>query len=368
MAIFYEISYTLKNKNTSNEGVRLIMRLAVVGYGGVGKAFVGLLASKGSYLRDEGLDIKLNYVMNSRVGIYCSEGIDCEALAKFSKTDDDLTQYKKGTPRQMTFDDVIDKEHIDVLIEMTPTNKKTGEPGLTFIRKALERGIHVVTANKGPIMLAYKGLNELAAKHDVQLAVGCTSGGALPTVNGGLIDMAGSTILSIEGVLNGTTNFILDEMTHRGVTYDDALKKAMDLGIAETDPTLDVEGWDTAIKLLILTNILMNEEKTLDDVSVKGITDITPEQINEAKAEDKKYKLVGRTINKNGVLHMAVCPEKLDREHPLYSIDGKNKGVRYDSDTLGDLTISGGASGVIPAAASVLRDLINICRGYRYSR
>ncbi len=344
------------------------MRLAVVGYGGVGKAFVDLLASKKLYLQKEGLDIKLNYVLNSRVGIYSPKGIDCKTLAEFSRTNDDLTQYNEGTLTQKPFDDVMDKKYIDVLIEMTPTNNKTGEPGLTHIRKAMEKGIHVITANKGPVLLAYKKLNELAAKHNVQFAIGCTSGGALPTVNGGLIDLAGATILSIEGVLNGTTNFILDEMANRDVTYEDALEKAMALGIAEADPTLDVEGWDTAVKLLILTNILMNEEKNLDDVSVKGITGITPALITKAKEEDKKYKLVGKTVNDNGTLRMSVGPEKLNREHPLYSIDGKNKAVRYDSDTLGDLTISGGASGVIPAAASVLRDLINIHRGYRYSR
>src|SRR5690606_11051150 len=143
------------------------------------------------------------------------------------------------------------------------------------------------------------------------------SGGALPTVNGGLIDMAGSTILSIEGVLNGTTNYILDQMEQKGTTYHEALKKAMEIGIAETDPTLDVEGWDTAAKLLILTNILMNQEKTIEDISVVGITGITPEQINRAREEGRKYKLIGRTENKDGTLKMTVRPEKLDKSHPL---------------------------------------------------
>ncbi|NLO25908.1 MAG: homoserine dehydrogenase [Clostridiales bacterium] len=344
------------------------MRLAVVGFGGVGRAFVELLVLKRSLLYDEGLDIKVNYVINSRAGVYAPDGIDCASLIKFIQKDNDLSHYKNGGSKNINFDSIMNKKDIDVLVEMTPTNKKTGEPGMTYVKRALENGIHVITSNKGPIMLAYKKLNMLAARHSVQLGIGCTSGGALPTVNGGLIDMAGSAILSIEGVLNGTTNYILEQMEQEGITYHEALKKAMEIGIAEADPTLDVEGWDTASKLLILTNILMNEEKTIEDVSVEGITGITPEQIEQAKQEGKKYKLVGRTQNKAGALYMTVRPEKLDEWHPLYRIDGKNKAVRYVSDTLGDLTISGGASGVTPAAASILRDLINIHRGYRYSR
>lgn len=344
------------------------MRLAVVGFGGVGRAFVELLVTKQAYLHDEGLDIKVNYVTNSRGGVYCPEGIDCRSLIEFAKSKGDLVQYKNGGSKQVTFDGIMENRDIDVLVEMTPTNKETGEPGMTHIKRALERGIHVVTSNKGPVMLAYRKLNKLAADNGVQFGIGCTSGGALPTVNGGVIDMAGAIILSIEGVLNGTTNFILEEMEQKGVPYDAALKRAMDLGIAETDPTLDVEGWDTATKLLILTNILMDQQKSLEDVSVEGITGITPRQIKEAEKEGRKYKLVGRTINQDGKLQMTVKPERLDSSHSLFGIDGRNKAVRYVSDTLGDLTISGGASGVVPAAASVLRDLINIHRGYRYSR
>ncbi len=344
------------------------MRLAVVGYGGVGKAFVELLEAKKSYLHSEGLDIKVNYVLNSRGGVYAPGGIECPALIGFTKGGGNLAQYKYGGSKDITFDSIMKKKDIDVLIEMTPTNKETGRPGMSYIKSALENGIHVITSNKGPVMLAYKELNSLAVQKGVQFGMGCTAGGALPTVNCGLIDMAGSNILSIEGILNGTTNYILEQMEREGTTYREALKKAMDIGIAEADPTLDVEGWDTAGKLLILTNVLMNREMKMNDISVEGITGITQAHIDEAKKEGRKYKLVGRTTNRDGRLDMTVRPEKIDKSHPLYNIDGRYKAVRYVSDTLGDLTISGGPSGVTPAAASVLRDLVNIHRGYRYSR
>jgi homoserine dehydrogenase len=140
----------------------------------------------------------------------------------------------------------MNKKDIDVLVEMTPTNKETGEPGMTYVKRALEKRNTRHNFQQGANNAGIQKLNMLAARHSVQLGIGCTSGGALPTVNGGLIDMAGSAILSIEGVLNGTTNYILEQMEQEGITYHEALKKAMEIGIAEADPTLDVEGWDTA--------------------------------------------------------------------------------------------------------------------------
>ncbi|WZL72928.1 homoserine dehydrogenase [Clostridiaceae bacterium 35-E11] len=344
------------------------MRMAIIGYGGVGSAFIRLLNDKKSNLVHEGIDIVVHYIINSSGGIYDPAGINYLDVIEFSKTKRDLTKYPKGGSKDVTFDKMLERKDVDIVVEMTPTNKKTGEPGMTHITKALENGIHVVTANKGPILLNFRKLNELAAQNKVQLCIGCTTGGALPAINGGIMDLAGADILSIEGVLNGTTNFILKEMDDQGSTYKEALKKAQDLGIAETDPTLDVEGWDTAAKLLILTNVLMNEEKTLEDITVEGITNITPQDIQQAKAEKKKYKLIGKTINEDQILKMTVKLEKLEDTHPLYGVEGKNKAVRYTSDTLGDLTIIGGASGVMPAAASILRDVINIHRGYKFSK
>lgn len=342
------------------------MRIAVIGYGGVGRAFLKLINSKKSYLEKEGLEIQLNYVIGRNGGVYNSEGIDIQNFIEFGEGQRDITAYPAGGSSEVSFESMLQNKDVDLVIEMTPTNKETGEPGMTHIRRALENGINVVTANKGPILLAYKELKDIALKNKVQLGIGCTTGGALPSINGGIIDLAGADILSIEGVLNGTTNFIINEMEKSGVTYKEALKKAQELGIAETNPSLDVEGWDTASKLLILTNVLMNEEKKLGDISVQGITQITPEEIKSCLAEGKKYKLVGKTIIENEKLKMTVKLEKLDSTHPLYGVDGKNKAVRYTSDTLGDLTVIGGASGVIPAAASILRDIINIHRGYRF--
>jgi len=342
------------------------MRVAIIGYGGVGRALVQLVSSKKDYLHKEGLQIQVNYIIGRDGGVYNKEGIDLEDFMEFGAKQRDIIKYPKGGDQGVSFNKMLQNRDVDFVIELTPTNKETGEPGMNHIKRSLEQGINVVTANKGPILLAYKELKNIAIKNHVQLGIGCTTGGALPSINGGSIDLAGAEILSIEGVLNGTTNFIINEMENKGITYLEALENAKELGIAETNSRLDVEGFDTATKLLILTNILMDEEKSLQDIIIQGITKITSEEVKNCLDEGNKYKLLGKTVKENGKIRMTVKLEKLDPTHPLYGVDGKNKGVRYTSDVLGDLTIIGGASGVIPAAASVFRDLININRGYRF--
>lgn len=345
------------------------MKIAVVGYGGVGKALIRLLEEKQELLEKEGLFLQVNYVIDYYGGIYHKAGIDLKKLIGFTQTEKDITKFQDGGSPNITLDTAISNGDIDLAVIITPTNKETGEPGLSFLRKLLSNGIHAVTSDKGPVLIAYRELNRIAKEKGVQLGIGCTTGGALPSVNAGMMDLAGARIQSIEGILNGTTNFILKEMEDSGQSYENALKKAQECGIAETDPTLDVEGWDTATKLLILTNVLMGLDQTLSDVTVEGITELTPEQIALAGSEGKKYKLVGQTqVDASGNVTMSVSLQKLGSEHLLYGVEGKNKAVRYTSDSLGDLVVMGGASGVTPAAASILRDIVNIHRGCRFSR
>ncbi len=305
------------------------MNIAIIGCGGVGKALLELIDRQQDLLAKENLHINVRYIIG--------------------RGDD--TAPALADPK------------LDTAVILTPTNKDNGQPGLDYARAFLSAGKHVVTADKGIIIHGYTELRDLAETKGVKLAFGCTTGGALPSVNGGIFDMAGSSILSIEGVLNGTTNFILDEMEASGCEYAEALAKAQRDGIAETDPSLDVEGWDTAGKLLILTKVFMDENMTLDDIAVEGITGLTAADIKDAAAAGCRYKLVGRAaFDQNVTLKLTVKPERIPEDHLLYSVSGKNKAVRYVSDTLGELVIMGGASGTTPAAASVLRDLVNMHR------
>lgn len=333
-------------------------RIGIVGFGNVGKAAVRLIEMKRKTFESQGLDLSLTCVLNRQGGVFNPEGLDCAALAKHVEASQRLEEFP-GFHTGLTLPFILDKKSIDILAEFTPTNKETGEPALTTLRQCLKNGIHVTTGNKGPILVAWKELYTLASQKGLLLGIGCTTGGALPTLINGLDAMSGSEISSIEGILNGTTNFILDQMDDGTVSYPEALKEAQNASIAETDPTMDVEGWDTAIKLLIMTQVVMQCELRLSDLPVKGITDITKEDMLKAKKMNAKMKLIGRAWRENGEIRAEVKPRMVDVTHPLYRVSDKNKGVLFVSDTMGELFISGGASGPIPAAAAALRDVIN---------
>ena len=331
------------------------MNIGIIGFGGVSKAFIKLLIEKEKNLKKKGLELKVKYIIKSNGGIYNKDGINLEEIIT---ADYKLTGF--NFIEDINISTIIKNKDIDTLVELTSTNIETGEPGLTHIKLALENGINVVTGNKGPILLEYKNLKKIADENNVKLGIGCTTGGALPSINVGSFDIAGSDILSIEGILNGTSNYILTEMYENEVDYDEALEKAISFGIAEANYKLDVEGYDTASKILILANVLMDVNLSLKDIKIEGINNLKNGDILEEKSKGNKIKLIGKVYIKDEIVRAYVKPEILNNEHPLYFVDNKNKGVCYKTDTLGDISIIGGASGTINAAASILRDIINI--------
>ena len=332
------------------------MNIGLIGFGGVGQSLIKLLVEKKNYIFEKyNLDIKVKYIIKSDGGIYESNGIDLEEVLGFINKN--LKEHISWR-YELGIEEVIKNNDIDILIELTPTNIETGEPGLTHIKRALESGINVVTGNKGPIILKYKELKEIADKNSVKLKVGCTTGGALPSINGGLYDVAGSEIQGVEGILNGTTNYILSKMAIDEVSYEEALTEAQKDGIAEANPSLDVLGYDTACKIVILANVLMDANIKLEDIEIQGITEVELETIKRIQKENKKLKLIGKVYRKDSRVKAYVRLIEIKEDHPLYFVDYKNKGVYFKTDTLGDISIIGGASGTRNAAASILRDLV----------
>lgn len=319
------------------------MKMGLIGYGNVGKALIKLI-------HERKLPIEVKYILKSDGGILNKDGLNLgEIVDKNIKDDSHWID-------NLSFSELID-EDIDYLVELTSTNIKTGEPALSFIKTALSKGINVVTGNKGPILLEYKKLKTLAEKTGVYLGIGCTVGGALPSISCGKYDAAGAKIESIEGVLNGTTNYILNAMKFENKTYEEALNNAKEIGIVEKDSYLDVKGYDTAIKTIILSNALMGSDLSLDDAEIEGITGVTLEDIRKADSKGRKIKLVGQAFRENGIVKVRVKPKELDENSPLFFVEGKNKGVFYKTDILGDITVIGGASAPENAAASILRDI-----------
>ena len=334
------------------------MDIGLIGFGGVGQALIKLLIDKESYLLQQyNLKINVKYIIKSNGGIYNASGINLSEILKVIDENINITCHNEWKDN-LNINDIIDNNDRDTLVELTSTNIETGEPGLTHIRKSLENNINVVTGNKGPILLDYKKLKVLADNNNVELKVGCTTGGALPSINGGIYDIAGSKIQSIEGVLNGTTNYILSKMANDNVDYKEALLEAQKVGIAESDPSLDVLGYDTASKIIILSNVLMNSDLKLEDLKINGIEEVRLDNIEKAKVRGNKIKLIGKVYKKDNLVKGYVTPIEIDENHPLYCVDYKNKGIYYKTDTLGDISIIGGASGTMNAAASILRDII----------
>jgi homoserine dehydrogenase len=248
-----------------------------------------------------------------------------------------------------------------VLVECTPSDIKSGGPGLSYIRQALDMGWNVVTASKGPLVIDFRGLHEKAEKKHVALKFSGATAAALPALDVALYSLAGAEISRIEGILNGTTNYILTRMKE-GVDYKDALKEAQSKGIAETDPSLDVSGLDTASKILIISNALMKTDFTLNDMTVEGIDAIPPHLLTQARKKDRALKLLGILLKRAEELRLEVRLTVIDSSHPLFGVDGTNKGIVFTTDTMDCVTVTGGKSDPRGAGAALLKDIINIYR------
>jgi homoserine dehydrogenase len=256
---------------------------------------------------------------------------------------------------------VLDSIKPGVLVECTPSNIKSGGPGLSHIRHALDRGWNVVTASKGPLVIDFRGLHEKAEKKHVALKFSGATAAALPALDIALYSLAGAEISRIEGILNGTTNYILTRMKE-GVDYKEALKEAQSKGIAETDPSLDVSGLDTASKILIISNALLKTDFTLDDMTVEGIDAIPPYLLTQGRKKDRALKLLGILFKLGEELRLEVRLTVIDSSHPLFGVDGTNKGIVFTTDTMDSVTLTGGKSDPKGAGASLLKDIINIYR------
>ncbi len=250
----------------------------------------------------------------------------------------------------------------DLVLEASPVNLQTGEPGLSVVRAALGRGLSVVLANKGPLVLAFAELQRLARENGAGLAYSATVCGALPVVNVGRRDLIAADITSLRGIFNSTSNFILAEMA-AGRSYDAALAEAQARGLAETDPSLDVEGWDTANKLVIIANSFLGMPTTLADVTVQGITGLAAADLQAAQANGRTVKLLASATRQEdtaGVYTLSVAPTELDGDEFLARCRGWEMGIELHSDLYGSMYFKDLEGDPLPTAAAMLRDAVNL--------
>jgi homoserine dehydrogenase len=257
--------------------------------------------------------------------------------------------------------DMVQLAAADVLLEASPVNlSEQAEPGLSCVLTALRRGMHVVTPNKGPLVVAYQEVQELAAAQGVELRFDGTVAGGLPALNIGQRDMRGAVIQAVEAVPNLVTGYVMD-MLADGVAWDAALARAREEGVLEADSAWDLEGWDAAAKLAILANAVLDEPAQLVDVVRTGITDLDPAMLVTAREQGKRYRLLARAERQvDGGYELSVAPVPLPPTHPLAGLGSKQMGVCYFTDIYGTLTTIIDEPTPVPSAATMLRDLLDI--------
>jgi homoserine dehydrogenase len=293
--------------------------------------------------------------------VYNDNGLDMNKVLDIVKTGKKLDEYPTGI-KGMDSISTIKDTNADTIIEVTFTDVKTGEPALTHIKTALQSGKNVVSSNKGPVVKQVSDLLELAKKNNVSYGFEGVILSGTPVLNLVKYTLAGNKINSFKGILNGTTNYILTKMEN-GMSYEDALKKAQKLGYAEADPSGDVEGFDALGKVVILTNVVLGKKIIWEDVERKGITEITIRDIESAKKEGKRWKLIGSAeINSDGSVKAKVWPEKLTLNDPLSGIEGATNALTLTTDELGPITIVGPGAGRRETGFALLIDLLEINR------
>lgn len=341
-------------------------KLAFIGFGVVGQGLAEILRDKKEALKKgEGFEAEIVAISDLMKGsIYHPNGLDIDTVLNVLKETGNLENYPK-TPGLVTGWDslkTIRETNADTIIEVSYTDVKTGQPAIDHCKAAFESGKNVVMTNKGPVALAYKELSEVAKKHGVYWGFEGTVMSGTPSLRMPIATLAGNDITEIRGILNGTTNYILTKMETEGVSYEEALKEAQELGYAEADPTSDVEGYDARYKIVILSNYVMNAPLTVEEVLCKGITGITLKDIEEAKAEGKRWKLLAKARKEGGEVIASIAPEKVDVTDPLASINGAVNAIAYECDLLGTVTLSGAGAGKVETGFSLLIDLIAINR------
>ena len=335
-------------------------RFALVGVGNIGRRFLEILAKKQETLRARyGLRLILVTAVDSKGAALNDSGLELEQIVRLKLDGESVAAYPDHGTGGLTPVDALGRATADLLIELSPTNLQHGEPGLSAITWALEHGMDVITANKGPLVLAFQRLAALAAENGKSLLFSGAVAGGLPTVNIGRRDLAGAKVLRVEGVFNTTTNYILLRMGEDGLSFEEALAEAQEAGVAEADPSLDIDGWDAANKLVIMANSVLGMPATLSDVSVQGIRGIRREDLLQAKERGRAIKLLVTAEPAADRYKLAVRPAELPLGHPLARLSRWQMGVVYTTDIMGAITAIIEDEGTTATAGAVLRDVIN---------
>ena len=341
-----------------------ITKIAFIGFGVVGQGLAEqLLELKDELKTNHGFDYRVVAISDKLKGsVYDENGLDLQKLLDIVKATGKIDSYPSGIKGWDSLKTIIDTNS-NMIVEVSWTDINTGEPAISHLKAAFNSKKHVVMTNKGPIALVVNEMLALAKENNVELRFEGTVLAGTPAINLGSYNLAASKISKIQGIVNGTTNYILTEMEVNGLGFDEALQQAQDLGYAEADPTADIEGYDALGKVVILSNVLMGANITKDQVKCQGITKITSVDIETARKEGKRWKLIASTTRaEDGSVDAYVRPEKVLLSHPLAAVSGPMNALTFTTKYLGDITIVGPGAGKEATGYALLTDILDIHR------
>ncbi len=327
-----------------------MVSIIIVGFGGVGRAVAQMIIDESDYYKD---NFNFNPIIKSicelKGSIINNSGIDIKSTLDLKE----LSESPDWVPNKSALE-VIDEIKADFVVECSWVNPETGEPAFSIMKTAIEHKMNVISSNKGPFYLKYHELASLAKENGVSIGIESTVGSAIPALFAKQ-SLAGAHISGIHGILNGTSNYILSQMTIKGISFEKALNEAQELGYAEADPALDINGYDAAGKLVILANHLLNWNKTIKDVQINGIEQITKEAISEAKKKGMVFKHVCCAENDSLYVGLKKIPK-----HSTMRVDGSLNIVEIVTKNAGSYSFIGRGAGRPEAASGILSDIINI--------
>ena len=335
------------------------LKLCLLGFGSVGRELVKLIERKRDMLKSQhDLDLNIVGIATGRHGIVMDrQGLDSAlALGDWER----LLQTSGSASDSLA---LIRECGADATIEMTPINRENGQPAIEHIQTALNADQHAISANKGPLAHDYHRLRDLAASRERAFLFESTVMDGFPIFNLYRECLPVTNVTSFRGVLNSTTNLILN-MMEEGTSFEDAVKHTQDIGIAETDPSNDVDGWDSAVKVSVLCNVMMGVRLRPQQVERSGIRDITPERIQDAQKRNRKIRLICSAEWHDGELLARVAPEEVTPEDPAYRLEGTTSTISIRTDTLKQLTLLETAPTPTQTAFGVLADIIAAARGH----
>ena len=335
-------------------------RLALIGFGNVGQGLATILRDHGPVIAGQhGAEYRIVAVNTGRRGqIYNPDGFDpAQLLTAYQETKriDSVPAPNQGWDVKR----VLHESNADIVVEMTSSDLQTGQPATDYIRTAIAQDRHVVTTNKGPVAFHYLELASMAAERGVMLGVEGTVMGGTPLLRVGRELLMTAGIERIQGILNGTTNYILTRMAE-GESYRSALEEAQEKGYAEANPAADVEGFDAAVKIVILSNLLLGIPLKLENVEREGISGLSSKDVIRAQQVGEVWKLVAWVERTQDMVKATVRPIRLPQSHTLAGISGATNAVTFVTRLLGDVTIVGPGAGRVETGYGVLSDLLDI--------